>query len=271
MRRGELANAAEAYIRGTVMAGAPLEAAAALESGELLAPIIAKARERFLGVGAAQYQISETEQSFERSTVGTMLVGKIEEQVDDLNYSTMLDILIERRLAALHNAYGREARLVVEALNDLRDDLRDSARLAATSAALMNRHIERLVALGEYERRGEADYASQLAAECDAAGAPMRGSLGAAIAEEYGRQADELLGLTPETPAGLDAILDEFEANEELVGVPAREYRAGLAYIRELEHCAKDNGVDLSDVRSEVAGDFDENALAQWFDDGGGD
>lgn len=180
MRRGELANAAEAYIRGALRT-----ATADLSREEALAPVVARARGRLLGVGAEQYQISETEQSFERSTVGTMLVGKIEEQVDDLNYSTMLDILIERRLAR-----GPLSLQVRRALLDLQSDLRDSARLAATSAALMNRHIERLVALGEYERRGEADYVSQLAAECDEAGAAA---------------------LDPDAPEGLDAIVAAFE------------------------------------------------------------
>jgi hypothetical protein len=200
MRRGELADAAEQYIRSAVIAGAPLEAAAALESEDFLAPIVDKARERFLGVGAEQYQISETEQSFERSTVGTMLVGKIEEVVDDLNYSTMIDILIERRLADLAEERTESSLMVASALRELRDDLREAAYLAATSAALMLRHIDRLVAIGEYERRGEADYVSQLAAECDEAGAPMRGEI--RFRERYD---------------GLEAIVAEMDAREESI------------------------------------------------------
>lgn len=184
MRRDQLADAAEAYIDAAVTAaGAP-----PMLSGAGPDAIIAKARGRFLGVGAEQYQISETEQSFERSTVGTMLVGLIEELVDHVNYAVMTDILAGRRLDAIvgdgvdpGSAYG--------ALYDLRRDLRESAYMALCSAVLMDAHVERLVALGEYERRAEADYASQLAAECEAADAPA---------------------LDPETPEGLDAIAAEF-------------------------------------------------------------
>jgi hypothetical protein len=65
------------------------------------AKTIALAQSRFLGVGADQYQISEDEQSFERSSIPTMLRGLREELIDTMNYITMLDILIQRRLVAL--------------------------------------------------------------------------------------------------------------------------------------------------------------------------
>jgi hypothetical protein len=62
---------------------------------------IRTARDRFTGVGADRYQISENEQSFERESIGTLLTGLREELIDQINYIVMLDIRIQQTLAAL--------------------------------------------------------------------------------------------------------------------------------------------------------------------------
>lgn len=193
MRREELADAADQYTRRiTGFDGSHPKTRKAIK------PIIESSRGRFLGVGAEQYQISETEQSFERSTIGTMLVGLSEELVDQINYAAMIEILISRRFASgvTHDQH--------DALSAIRADLKDMTHSAVCAAVLLNRHVEHLIKIGEYERRGESDYVSQLSAECAEANAPMRGASGRSSAEiEAAYDARP----TPDTPDGLDAIL----------------------------------------------------------------
>lgn len=61
---------------------------------------IAEARQRFLA-SSVKYELSPNEQSFERASIGSMLVGLREEILDSINYGVMLDILIQRRIADL--------------------------------------------------------------------------------------------------------------------------------------------------------------------------
>lgn len=168
MRREELADAAEAYLReaikGTWVNG----------DAECVDPIVSSVRSRFLGVGADQYQISETEQSFERSTVGTMLVGLIEELIDQINYAAMIDILTTRRLAALPLG-GSDA---VYALKTLRRELQAATRDAVDVTSILLACTNDLVNAGEYERRTEGDYIAQLSAEVAESSAPSRATAG---------------------------------------------------------------------------------------------
>ncbi len=212
MRRHELADAAETYIydcvdtfdtsRVDVYAEANGEYIQSVggmsDQRDEVAAVIAKAKERFLGVGAEQYQISETEQAFERSTIGTMLVGMDEELVDQINYACMIDVLICRRLRS-----GADSQ-VLGALLSLQHDIGESAYAAVCQAVIVRRHLDRLIELGEYTPRGEGDYVAQLAAECAEAGAQ----------------------LTPDTPAGLDAIEAAF-SRQTLAG----EHGDGLDFI----------------------------------------
>lgn len=283
MKRGELADCAESYIRDIFGIG--------VGDAIKIDKVIASARGRFLGVGAEQYQISENEQSFERSTVGTMLVGLDEELVDQINYAVMIDILVDRRLRQLGDSKNdRDVRI---ALALLRDELINVTISAANVSAALDWHVNRLVKFGEYERRPESDYVSQLQAECEATGATTLGLTtdGAELsALEAVRVAVHDKNVTPDALAAaidsllvilqrppveesdLDAAVGALDLNTEFVGIPADEYRAGVAYIEALEDFARDQGV-LAEVRADFAGDerFDEAALEQWFTDGGGD
>ncbi len=81
---------------------------------------IRMARDRFTGVGAVKYQITPTEQAFERSTIPVMLAGLREELLDQINYIVMTDILIQRSLEYLASCglYAlKEGEDYVDALN----------------------------------------------------------------------------------------------------------------------------------------------------------
>lgn len=252
MRREELASSAVAYITDAVV-GSDF-GAGTTEIRERLAPFLALAASRFLGVGAEQYQISETEQSFERASIGTMLVGAIEEVVDLANYAAMLDILIGRELAAIEtgdvsNADDGNGTLAV-VLEDLRADLRTASAFSASSGVMLNVYIEKLVSLGVYAMP-TGDYVSTLDAEV--------------------REVD----LSREV-----ACINEMRAENgkppiaDLAGTPALELGAARLYIAALEDEVKrassiepDVCDTLSEIRDAVGerGDVDADALAEWF------
>jgi hypothetical protein len=165
MRREELADAAERYIRCCAADDLDRD----YYTAEQLDAVVKRSRERFLGVGAEQYQISETEQSFERSTIGTMLVGKIEELVDDLNYAVMLDILISREIGE----DGERAAVSPAGLTllTLRDSLQSQSQASTFSAASSEWLLDALVVAGVYTPKAGKTYVEQLAVEVAEGGA----------------------------------------------------------------------------------------------------
>lgn len=143
---------------------------------------------RILGAGK-KYEISENEQGFERSTVGTMLVGLREELLDVINYAAMISLLIGAQLDAEH--YRREAGEYSDLAEDretplhkllfhLDGQLRDVTGAAEFGAVMLNRRLAELVALGQHTPR-DGSYEEQLAAEV--AATPTCPDCGEAVCE----------------------------------------------------------------------------------------
>lgn len=130
------------------------------------------AKARILGAGK-KYQISENEQGFERSTVGTMLVGLQEELLDVINYAAMISLLIgadldadyyRRKAGAYPGLDEDEETPLRKLLFHLEGQLRDVTSSVEFGAVMMNRRLAELIDLGQYTPR-DGSYEEQLAAE----------------------------------------------------------------------------------------------------------
>lgn len=149
MNRNELADSVNALVERSMPVDVPGDA-------EYIAATVEACRGRFLGTGT-KYQISEDEQSFERSSIGTMLKGKREELQDGVNYAVMLDVLAERNNDDLDADFILRLRQYCETVTCLLVDF--DRELQEMLAAL--------VTAGKYvETSGE--YVETLAAEVNA-------------------------------------------------------------------------------------------------------
>lgn len=146
MNRNALANCVNALVERSMPIDVPGDA-------EYIAATVEACRGRFLGTGT-KYQISEDEQSFERSSIGTMLKGKREELQDGVNYAVMLDVLAERNNDDLDEDFILRLRQYCETVTCLLVDFdRELQEMTA-----------HLVTLGKYIV-SDAEYVDTLAAE----------------------------------------------------------------------------------------------------------
>lgn len=232
MNRFELADSVNKLVERSMPVDVPGDA-------EYIEATVKACRARFLGTGR-KYMISENEQSFERSSVGTMIKGMREELEDGVNYAVMLDILNQRNGEGLDDDFVLRLRQYCETVTCLLVDFDRELQ-------------EMLVDLG-YVDDG-AEYVDTLAGEVNSG---LRKHYGWQVIDATFRPANtpDLSKIPIALEAGASVDLD----GETQEAYPTPDAPEGLEAVLELHSTG-----DPDDSESDVV------AIARFEDDGGAD